>query len=129
MPPDVASVLASDFVITTLAEEMTGVLTEPVQAGAIPVHSGAPPPVAVAALTLGVAVPAPTLTGTVITIGPAAPAAIEHPVKFSAPAAGQPLNEPPVAVIAPLVVMPVGSTSAIVIAAVVGPFTTAMFTT
>ena len=105
---------------------MTGVVTVPVQAGA-PVHRGSPPPVAVALLVLGLAVAAPTVTGTVITMLPvAAPAAIEQPVVLVAPAAGQPLKVPPVAVINPLVTMPVGKLSANVIAAVVGPLATAM---
>lgn len=127
VPPVEDNDLPSVLAITTLAEEITGVLTLPVQAGAVPVHSGSPPPVTVALLTLGLAAVNATLTGTVITILPvAAPAAIEQPARLVAPDAGQPLNVPPVAVIVPLVVIPVGKASAMVVAAVVGPFATAM---
>ena len=125
--PEDESDLLSVLVIATFADKITGVVTVPVQAGAVPVHAGSPPPVAVALLVLGLAAVAATLTGTVITILPfAAPAAIEQPVKLVAPAAGQPLSVPPVAVIAPLVVMPAGSASAKVMAAVVGPLVTAI---
>ena len=104
---------------------ITGVFgVVPVQAGALPVHRGSPPPVAVAVLVAVVAVEA-TLTGTVITIGPAAPAAIEQPVKLL-PVAGHPVMLPPTAVGVALKVMPAGKLSANVIAAVVGPLATAM---
>jgi hypothetical protein len=114
------------LVVLSSTASITGVVTLPVHAGAVPVQVGSPPPLAVALLVLGLAVVAATLTGTVMTIGPAAPAAIEQPLKLVAPLAGQPLKVPPVAVIAPLVVMPVGKLSAIVVAAVVGPLATAM---
>ena len=118
-------VIAGCFVTVSSIASITGVFgVVPVQAGALPVHSGSPPPVAVAVLVAVLAVEA-TFTGTVITMGPDVPAAIEQPVTLT-PVAGQPVMVPPVAVGVPLKVMPVGSASANVIAAVVGPFATAM---
>jgi hypothetical protein len=112
------------LVAVSSTASITGVLTLPLHAGAVPVHVGSPPPLAVAVFVLGLAVEAATFTGTVITTGPLVPAAIEQPLKLVAPLAGQPLKVPPVAVIAPLVVMPLGKLSLTVIGAVVGPLAT-----
>jgi hypothetical protein len=102
-----------------------GVLVVPVQAGAVPVHNGSPPPIAVALLTLGLTAVAATLTGTVITIGPAAPVATVQPAKLVV--LEHPLSVPPVAVmLAATVVMPTGKASVKVIGAVVGPFVIAI---
>ena len=118
-------VIAGCLATLSSIASITGVFgVVPVHAGAEPVHSGSPPPVAVAVLVAVVAVDA-TFTGTVITMGPKVLAAIEQPVKLP-PADGQPVMVPPVAVGTPLKVMPVGKASAKVMAAVVGPFVTAM---
>ena len=123
----VVDVIAGCLVTLSSTASITGVVVVPVQAGAVPVHSGSPPPVAVAVLVLGLTVEAATVTGTVITMLPVtAPAAIEQPARLVAPLAGQPLKVPPVALIAPLVVMPAGRASAMVMAAVVGPLATAI---
>jgi hypothetical protein len=98
-----------------------GLETLPVQAGAVPVHSGSPPPLTVAVLFNGPTAVAPIATGTVMTMLPiGTPALIEQPVKLLAPEAGQPVNKlvpKPVAVIAPFVVTPAGKMSAKVMAA------------
>ena len=92
------------------------------------VHSGSPPPVAVAVFWLLVALAA-TATGTRMMMVPVeAFVAIEQPVK-TLPVAGQPLKAPLLVLAAclvgtPVKVMPVGKLSVKVIAAVVGPSTT-----
>ena len=105
---------------------ITGVVTVPVQAGAVPVHRGSPPPVTVAVLAVGLAALDATATGTVITMLPlAAFAAIEQFAKLVV--LEQPDRVPPVAVmLAATVVMPAGSASVNVIGAVVGPLATAI---
>ena len=112
--------MLSVFVIVKLAARVIKVFgVDPVQAGAVPVQDGSPPPLAVTVFVPAVAA-AETFMGTVITTLPTGtPAAITQLLMFTAPAAGQALSEPPVAVIAPLVVMPVGKASAKVIGAVV----------
>jgi hypothetical protein len=119
-----SATLTGEPMLTT--GKRTGVLTVPVQAGAVPVHNGSPPPVTVAVLTLGLTAVEATLTGTVITIGPTAPGAIVQPAKLVV--LEHPVSVPPVAaILAATVVIPAGNTSVKVIAgAVVGPFATAM---
>ena len=115
------------LVVASLTALIMGVDTVLVQAGAMPVHAGSPPPLTVAVLLLGLTAVAATVTGTVMTMLPIAePAAIEQPVKLVAPGPGQPLKVPPVIPIAPLVVIPVGKLSATLIAAVVALLATDM---
>jgi hypothetical protein len=94
---------------------VSGVDTLPVQAGAVPVHSGSPPPVSVAVLFNGPSAAALMATGTVMTMLPmTAPAAIVQPARVLAPIAvgAMQVIAPPVAVGNALSVTPAGKTSA-----------------
>ena len=126
VPPVEGKLTAASSMASTV--EATATVTEPEQAGALPVHNGSPPPVTVAVLLPPVApttAVAPTVIGTVTVIGPTELVGIVQPDKLTDPVetAQLPKGEP-LTRIAPLVVMPVGSTSVNVIAAVVGPFST-----
>lgn len=97
-----------------------GLETLPVQAGAVPVQSGSPPPVTVAVLSKGPTAVAPIATGTVMTMLPmAAPAAIVQPARVLAPIVVGAIQviAPPVAVGNALNVTPAGKMSASVMAA------------
>jgi hypothetical protein len=115
--------------VTVSLVATTGVVTVLVQAGAAPVHSGSPPPLAVTLLTAEGTAAAATSTGTVMTMLPiAAPVAMVQPAKVFAPTrlGAAHVKEPPVAVGTPLNVMPVGKMSDKLIGAVVALAATAM---
>jgi hypothetical protein len=115
-----AGFVASSLTGTTVG--FTGVLTVAEQAGAVPVHSGSPPPVAVTAFTPGLVAGAAMVIGTVITMLPiATPVAMLQPASVLAPTmvGAAHVITAPVAVGKALSFMPVGNTSASVIGAVV----------
>jgi hypothetical protein len=116
-----------------------GVETVSEHAGAVPVHNGSPPPLAVTVLALGLTTVAPSIvTGTEITMLPMpALVAMVQPAKVL-PVAGQPVrlaSVTPALVVLPapvrmtgtlVKVMPAGNTSANVIGALVALTATAM---
>jgi hypothetical protein len=121
----VAAVPAGSVVLSLTGTTVgfTGVLTVSEQAGAVPVHSGSPPPEAVTVFTPGLVAGAVILIGTVITMLPiAAPVAMEQPANELPPAtegATQVIAPPVADTPGALMAMPVGKTSANVIGAVV----------